>query len=105
MLVQTSRSLVCRKGKKILMNVDGDQETQELRGKLALLYRKLQKCEENINWTEARRSEVSTPVPFQIKFFYELNEAYQREKRELAAEISRVERLIRERTAQDKVSE
>ena len=79
------------------MNSSGTQEETELRGRLAQLHRQLQECETNIIWTETRRSEIEHLNTFQRKFFFELNEAYQREKRQLEAEIVAIEERLRRR--------
>ena len=84
------------------MNLNGTQETEELRNKLLQLHRKLQECEGNITWTTAKRIEEGPLNPFQRKFFKELDEAYQREKRALAAEIGRIERSIRTRETNER---
>ena len=77
------------------MNLNREQEIEELRSKVLQLHRKLQECEGNITWTATKRSEIETLNPFQRKFFKELDGAYQQEKRELVAEIGRIESVIR----------
>ena len=77
------------------MNLNGTQEETELRERLAQLYRQLRECETNIIWTETRRNEIEQLNAFQRKFFFELNEAYNREKRQLEAEIAAIEERLR----------
>ena len=78
------------------MNTNGTKEATEIRNRLTQLDRQLQECETNIIWTETRRSEIVHPNTFQRKFFYELNEAYQREKRQLETDITRITEILRE---------